>query len=136
MTPKNTICLWYDHDALDAATFYAATFPDSAVGRVMRAPGDSPSGRQGDILTVEFAGDHIGDEAIADGDEVQPRRIQRIQEHSRIAGQTPAFASIVDLRGAVTVFLHHPEVPDQVFVLSQNRRTLWLVLVQPCLRPR
>jgi 2-polyprenyl-6-hydroxyphenyl methylase/3-demethylubiquinone-9 3-methyltransferase len=54
MTPKNTICLWYDHDALDAATFYAATFPDSAVGRVMRAPGDSPSGRQGDILTVEF----------------------------------------------------------------------------------
>jgi 2-polyprenyl-6-hydroxyphenyl methylase/3-demethylubiquinone-9 3-methyltransferase len=54
MNPKNTICLWYDHDALDAATFYAATFPDSAVGRVMRAPGDSPSGRQGDILTVEF----------------------------------------------------------------------------------
>lgn len=54
MTPKNTICLWYDNDALDAATFYAATFPDSKVGRVMRAPGDSPSGRQGDILTVEF----------------------------------------------------------------------------------
>ena len=54
MNPKKTICLCYDHDALDAATFYAATFPDSAVGRVMRAPGDSPSGRQGDILTVEF----------------------------------------------------------------------------------
>lgn len=54
MTPKNSICLWYDKDALEAATFYAATFPDSAVGRVMRAPGDSPSGRQGDILTVEF----------------------------------------------------------------------------------
>ncbi|WP_449448379.1 VOC family protein [Thermomonas brevis] len=54
MNPKNTICLWYDHDALDAATFYAATFPDSTVGRVMRAPGDSPSSNQGDILTVEF----------------------------------------------------------------------------------
>ena len=54
MTPKNTICLWYDKDALDAATFYAATFPDSAVTRVTRAPGDYPSGKQGDVLTVEF----------------------------------------------------------------------------------
>ena len=55
MIAKNTICIWYDRDALDAATFYAATFPDSAVGRVMRAPGDFPSGKQGDVLTVEFS---------------------------------------------------------------------------------
>ena len=54
MIPKNTICLWYDQDALDAATFYAGTFPDSAVTRVTRAPGDNPSGKQGDVLTVEF----------------------------------------------------------------------------------
>ncbi|WPP46407.1 VOC family protein [Pseudomonas sp. AN-1] len=54
MTSKNTICLWYDNDALDAATFYAATFPDSAVGTVLRAPGDYPAGKQGDVLTVEF----------------------------------------------------------------------------------
>ncbi len=54
MAPKNTICLWYEHDAEGAAQFYARTFPDSAVGRVMRAPGDYPSGRQGDVLTVEF----------------------------------------------------------------------------------
>ena len=54
MPRKNTICLWYDHDAEDAAQFYAKTFPDSAVGAVMRAPGDFPSGKKGDVLTVEF----------------------------------------------------------------------------------
>ncbi|HET6436080.1 MAG TPA: VOC family protein [Xanthomonadaceae bacterium] len=52
--PKNTICLWFNHTALEAAEFYARTFPDSAVGRVYRAPGDFPSGKEGDILTVEF----------------------------------------------------------------------------------
>ena len=51
---RNTICLWYDGGAEDAAHFYAATFPDSAVGAVHRAPGDYPSGKQGDVLTVEF----------------------------------------------------------------------------------
>src|SRR5690606_22242482 len=54
MVSKNTICLWYDNDALDAAQFYARTFPDSAVGRVLHAPGDYPSGQQGNVLTVEF----------------------------------------------------------------------------------
>src|SRR3546814_10772760 len=52
--PRNTICLWFDGTALEAATFYAETFPDSAVGAVHRAPGDFPSGKQGDVLTVEF----------------------------------------------------------------------------------
>jgi predicted 3-demethylubiquinone-9 3-methyltransferase (glyoxalase superfamily) len=51
---KNTICLWYDKDAEDAARFYAKTFPDSAVGTVHRAPGDYPSGKAGDVLLVEF----------------------------------------------------------------------------------
>src|SRR6478672_11902145 len=51
---KNTICLWYDGDAEDAARFYAKTFPDSSVGAVHRAPGDFPSGKKGDVLTVEF----------------------------------------------------------------------------------
>jgi predicted 3-demethylubiquinone-9 3-methyltransferase (glyoxalase superfamily) len=54
VTPKNTICLWYDDGAVEAAQFYAKTFPDSKVGRVMRAPGDFPSGKEGDVLTVEF----------------------------------------------------------------------------------
>ncbi|WP_456281262.1 VOC family protein [Cupriavidus sp. JZ107] len=54
MLSKNTICLWYDNDALDAATFYAQTFPDSAVGAIHKAPGDYPSGKEGDVLMVEF----------------------------------------------------------------------------------
>jgi len=54
MTSKNTICLWFDGDALDAANFYAATFPDSAVGTIFHAPGDYPDGKQGNVLTVEF----------------------------------------------------------------------------------
>lgn len=52
--PKNTICLWYNKDALEAARFYAATFPDSQVTAVHHAPGDYPSGKAGDVLTVEF----------------------------------------------------------------------------------
>ncbi|MGJ7461514.1 VOC family protein [Halomonas sp. MA07-2] len=51
---KNTICLWYERDAEEAARFYARTFPDSSVGAVHRAPGDYPAGKQGDVLTVEF----------------------------------------------------------------------------------
>jgi predicted 3-demethylubiquinone-9 3-methyltransferase (glyoxalase superfamily) len=51
---KNTICLWYDRDAEAAARFYAQTFPDSRVGSVFRAPSDFPSGKAGDVLTVEF----------------------------------------------------------------------------------
>lgn len=53
-TVKNTICIWYDKDAEAAARFYAATFPDSAVTAVHQAPGDYPSGKAGDVLTVEF----------------------------------------------------------------------------------
>ena len=51
---KNTICLWFDHDAEAAARFYASTFPDSAVHAVHHAPGDYPSGKQGDVITVDF----------------------------------------------------------------------------------
>lgn len=54
MASKNTICLWYDGTALEAAQFYAKTFPDSAVKSVYHAPGDYPDGKQGNVLTVEF----------------------------------------------------------------------------------
>jgi len=52
--PKATICLWYARDAETAARFYAATFPDTTVGAVQRAPADYPDGKAGDVLTVEF----------------------------------------------------------------------------------
>jgi predicted 3-demethylubiquinone-9 3-methyltransferase (glyoxalase superfamily) len=51
---KNTICIWYDKDAEAAARFYASVFPDTSVGAVHRAPDDFPSGRKGDVLTVDF----------------------------------------------------------------------------------
>ena len=54
MQPKNTICLWFNKDAQDAARFYAATFPDSKVTAVHKAPSDFPGGKKGDELTVEF----------------------------------------------------------------------------------
>jgi predicted 3-demethylubiquinone-9 3-methyltransferase (glyoxalase superfamily) len=54
MIAKNTICLWYDKDAEEAAHFYAATFPDSKVGAIERAPLDYPSGKKGDVLVIHF----------------------------------------------------------------------------------
>lgn len=54
MTPKIQTCLWFDHNAEEAARFYAATFPDTRVGDIWRAPGDYPAGRSGDVLLVEM----------------------------------------------------------------------------------
>lgn len=51
---KNTVCLWFDGTAEEAARFYAKTFPDSSVSALHRAPGDFPSGHEGDVLMVEF----------------------------------------------------------------------------------
>lgn len=52
--PKNTVCIWYEKDAQAAAEFYAATFPDSRMGAVIKAPADNPSVKAGEVLTVEF----------------------------------------------------------------------------------
>ncbi|MEZ5654754.1 MAG: VOC family protein [Sphingobium sp.] len=51
---KNIVCILYDSEALEAARFYAETFPDSSVGAVNFAPGDYPSGKEGNVITVEF----------------------------------------------------------------------------------
>ena len=60
MKPKNMICLWFDKDAVEAARFYAATFPDSSVGTVGKAPGDFPGGKEGDEAAVAFPRDAFG----------------------------------------------------------------------------
>ena len=52
--PKNTICVWYDKDAEEAANFYASVFPDSKVGNIWRSPSDNPGNKEGDVLVVEF----------------------------------------------------------------------------------
>ena len=52
---KNTVCIMFDTGAIDAAQFYAATFPDSHVGAIHHAPSDYPSGKAGDVLMVEFS---------------------------------------------------------------------------------
>ena len=72
MVSKNTICLWYDGAALEAAQFYAKTFPDSAVGRILRSPGDYPSGKEGDVLTVEFTVAGIPCVGLNGGPEFKP----------------------------------------------------------------
>jgi len=54
VSAKNTVCLWFNGDAEEAARFYAKTFPNSSVGAVHRSPGDYPSGKEGDVLMVEF----------------------------------------------------------------------------------
>jgi 2-polyprenyl-6-hydroxyphenyl methylase/3-demethylubiquinone-9 3-methyltransferase len=54
MSSKNTICLWFNGDAEEAAQFYAKTFPESAVGKIHRAPGDYPDGKEGGVILVEF----------------------------------------------------------------------------------
>ena len=55
MNAKNTVCLWFEGGAEEAARFYAATFPDTALGKIHRAPGDYPDGHEGDPLVVEFS---------------------------------------------------------------------------------
>jgi predicted 3-demethylubiquinone-9 3-methyltransferase (glyoxalase superfamily) len=72
MRPKNTICLWFDKDALDAARFYAATFPDSEVSAVHKAPSDFPGGKEGQVLTVEFTVFGVPCLGLNGGPEIEP----------------------------------------------------------------
>lgn len=54
MVAKIQPCLWFDKDGEEAARFYAETFPDTRIDAIHRSPGDYPSGRKGDVLTIEM----------------------------------------------------------------------------------
>jgi hypothetical protein len=102
MVNKNTIFLWYDGAALDAARFYAETFPDSTVGTVHRAPGDYPGGKQGDVLNSCQSRSHPATfctaSACAPG---CPRRFpSRLRRHKSVAA-APGDAHRVVSRGKI-----------------------------------
>ena len=87
MKPKNTICLWFNKDAQDAARFYAATFPDSKVTAVHEAPCDYPGGRKGDVLTVEFTALGIPCLGLNGGPGVQAHRGLFLPDRDRESGR-------------------------------------------------
>jgi predicted 3-demethylubiquinone-9 3-methyltransferase (glyoxalase superfamily) len=88
---KNTICLWYDHDAEDAARFYAATFPDTEVGAVRRAPSDYPDGKAGDPLTVEFTVMGIPCIGLNGGDAFKPSEAFSFQVSTEDQAETDTY---------------------------------------------
>jgi predicted 3-demethylubiquinone-9 3-methyltransferase (glyoxalase superfamily) len=99
MAPKNTICLWYDGSALDAARFYAGTFPDSAVRTVHRAPGDYPNGKQGDVLLVEFTVIGIPCVGLNGGPEFKPNEAFSFQVATDDQAETDRFWDAIVLNG-------------------------------------
>src|SRR6185436_17486825 len=88
---KNTICLWYDRDAEEAARFYAATFPNSSVGAVHRAPGDYPSGKKGDALTVDFTLMGIPCIGLNGGPEFKPNEAFSFQVNTEDQAETDRY---------------------------------------------
>jgi predicted 3-demethylubiquinone-9 3-methyltransferase (glyoxalase superfamily) len=88
---KNTICLWYDRDAEEAAKFYAETFPDTTVGAVMRAPSDYPNGKEGDPLTVEFSVMGIPCIGLNGGDEFKPNEAFSFQVSTEDQAETDKY---------------------------------------------
>jgi len=85
---KATVFLWYDGDAEEAARFYAATFPDSSLGTINRAPGDYPSGTEGDVLTVEFTICGIPCIGLNGGPEFRPNESFSFQIHTEDQAET------------------------------------------------
>ena len=102
MIPKNTVCLWFDKDAEVAAKFYAATFPDSAVGSVMYAPSDFPSGKKGDALTVEFTVCGIPCIGLNDGSVFKPSQASSFQIATDSQEETDRYWNAIVQNGGET----------------------------------
>ena len=104
MAPKNTLCIWYDGTALEAAQFYAQTFPDSAVGTIFRAPGDYPAGKEGDVLTVAFTVMGIPCIGLNGGPEFQHSEAFSFQVATDDQAETDRlWNAIIDLGGQASV---------------------------------
>lgn len=88
---KVSLCLWYDNDAEEAANFYAATFPDSQVIRVNRAPGDYPDGKQGNALTVDFTVMGIECMGLNGGPQFKPSEAFSFVIHTRDQAETDRY---------------------------------------------
>ncbi len=85
---KATICLWFDKDAEEAARFYAETLPGGAMGEVLRAPGDYPSGSEGDVLTVTFEAAGLHFVGLNGGPMFTPNEAASIQIHTEDQAET------------------------------------------------
>ena len=85
---KATICLWFDKDAEAAARFYAATFPDSAMGAIARAPDDYPSGNKGDVLIVELTICGLPYMLMNGGPQFTPDEAYSLQIHTEDQAET------------------------------------------------
>lgn len=84
-------CLWFDGDAEEAATFYAATFPDSRITAVTQAPGDYPAGKQGDALTVEFTVCGMAFVGLNGGPHVKPNEALSFQVYTETQDETDRY---------------------------------------------
>ncbi len=96
---KNTICLWYDGSAEEAANFYAATFPDSHVGPVTRAPADNPSAKAGEVLTVEFTVCGVSCIGLNGGDMFKHSEAFSFQVHTDTQEETDRYWSAIVKNG-------------------------------------
>lgn len=99
MAAANTVFLWYDGGALDAARFYSETFPASAVGAILRAPGDYPNGKQGDVLTVEFTVIGIPCMGLNGGPEIRHNEAFSFQIATDDQGETDRFWNAIVRNG-------------------------------------
>jgi predicted 3-demethylubiquinone-9 3-methyltransferase (glyoxalase superfamily) len=91
MKNKVTPFLWYNGGAEDAANFYAATFPDSSVQAVHRAPGDFPSGKKGDVLVVHFTLMGIPCIGLNGGPEFKPTEAFSFQVNTETQEETDRY---------------------------------------------
>ncbi len=89
--PKATVCLWFNHDAEEAANFYAKTFPASRVRGITRAPGDYPDGKQGNVLVVEFTVLGIDCIGLNGGPHFKPSEAFSFQVGTRDQAETDRF---------------------------------------------